>query len=107
MAEKRHRTRQRHVQPGSRTLTRVQHRQPHCEGTLATFGIIVSFFRMISLASIVSALFAVFWAWSLFGIAPITPVVGAIALLLIWRHRENILRLASGTEPRLGEKKTS
>jgi glycerol-3-phosphate acyltransferase PlsY len=74
-------------------------------GTLATFGIIVFFFRMISLASIISAAFAVFWAWSLFGLAPITPVVGAIALLLVWRHRENILRLASGTEPRLGEKK--
>lgn len=76
-------------------------------GTLATFGIIVFFFRMISLASIISAVFAVFWAWSLFGLAPVTPVVGAIALLLIWRHRENILRLVSGTEPRLGEKKTS
>jgi glycerol-3-phosphate acyltransferase PlsY len=76
-------------------------------GTLATFGIIVFFFRMISLASIISAVFAVFWAWSLFGVAPITPVVGAIALLLIWRHRENILRLARGTEPRFGEKKTS
>ena len=75
-------------------------------GTLATFGIIVFFFRMISLASIISAIFAVFWAWSLFGLAPITPVVGAISLLLVWRHRENILRLASGTEPRLGGKKT-
>jgi glycerol-3-phosphate acyltransferase PlsY len=74
-------------------------------GTLASFGIIVLFFRMISLASIIAAVFAVFWAWSLFGLAPITPIVGAIALLLIWRHRENILRLASGTEPRLGEKK--
>jgi len=74
-------------------------------GTLATFGIIVAFFRMISLASIIAAVFAVFWAWSLFGLAPITPIVGAIALLLIWRHRENVLRLASGTEPRLGAKK--
>jgi len=76
-------------------------------GTLATFGIIVLFFRMISLASIISALFAVFWAWSLFGLAPVTPIVGAIALLLIWRHRENIVRLARGVEPRLGEKKTT
>jgi acyl phosphate:glycerol-3-phosphate acyltransferase len=76
-------------------------------GTLATFGIIVFFFRMISLASIIAAVFAVFWAWSLFGMAPITPVVGAIALLLIWRHRENIVRLLHGTEPRLGEKKSS
>ena len=75
-------------------------------GTLATFGIIVLFFRMISLASIVSAVFAVFWAWSLFGLAPITPVVGAISLLLIWCHRENVHRLVGGTEPRLGEKKS-
>ena len=76
-------------------------------GTLATFGIIVFFFRMISLASVISAIFAVFWAWSLFGLAPITPIVGAIALLLIWRHRENIGRLMRGAEPRLGEKKAT
>lgn len=76
-------------------------------GTLATFGIVVFFFRMISLASVISAIFAVFWAWSLFGLAPITPVVGAIALLLIWRHRENIGRLLRGAEPRLGEKKAT
>jgi glycerol-3-phosphate acyltransferase PlsY len=75
-------------------------------GALATFGIIVAFFRMISLASIISAVFAVFWSWLLFGLAPITPVVGAIALLLIWRHRENVGRLLKGAEPRLGEKKT-
>mgnify|MGYP001602723444 CR=1 FL=1 len=74
-------------------------------GTLLSFGIIVLFFRMISLAAIIAAAFAVFWAWSLFGMAPITPVVGAIALLLVWRHRENILRIVRGTEPRLGKKK--
>jgi glycerol-3-phosphate acyltransferase PlsY len=74
-------------------------------GTLATFGIIVFFFRMISLASIVAAVFAVFWAWSLFGLAPVTPVVGAVALLLVWRHRENFQRIVRGVEPRLGEKK--
>ena len=75
-------------------------------GVLATFAIIVTFFRMVSLASMIAAVFAVFWAWSLFGLAPITPVVGAIALLVIWRHRENIVRIARGIEPRLGEKKT-
>ena len=73
--------------------------------TLGTFGIIVAFFRMISLASIIAAFFSVFYAFVLFGVAPITPVVGAIALLLIWRHRENIVRIARGAEPRLGEKK--
>ena len=74
---------------------------------LATFGIIVLFFRMVSLASIVSAVFAVYYSFFLFGDRPITFVVGAMALLLIWRHRENILRLVRGVEPRLGEKKTT
>jgi len=74
-------------------------------GVLLTFGIIVFFFRMISLASVIAAVFAVFWAWSLFGLAPITPVLAAISLLLVWRHRENCLRIVRGTEPRLGEKK--
>jgi len=75
--------------------------------TLATFGIIVAFFRMISLASIIAALFSVFYAFFLFGETPITPVVGAIALLLVWRHRDNVARILKGVEPRLGEKKTT
>jgi len=74
-------------------------------GTLATFGIIVAFFRMVSLASIVSALFAVYWSWFLFQWAPVTPAVAAIALLVIWRHRENMARILKGAEPRLGAKK--
>jgi glycerol-3-phosphate acyltransferase PlsY len=75
-------------------------------GTLATFGIMLAFFRMVSLASIIAALFAVYWSWFLFGLAPATPAVGAIALLVFWRHRDNILRIARGIEPHLGEKKT-
>ncbi len=75
-------------------------------GTLLTFGIIVLFFRMISLASIIAAVFAVFWAWFLFGLTPATPAVAAIALLLIWRHRDNIGRILKGVEPRLGATQT-
>ena len=74
-------------------------------GTLATFGIVLAFFRMVSLASIVAAVFAVFWSVLLFQFAPVSFVVGAIALLVIWRHRDNIVRIARGVEPRLGEKK--
>jgi glycerol-3-phosphate acyltransferase PlsY len=75
-------------------------------GTLLTFGIIVFFFRMISLASIIAAVFAVFWAWLLYGTTPLAPIVAAIAVLVIWRHRDNVLRIMRGIEPRLGEKKT-
>lgn len=74
-------------------------------GVLGTFAIIVAFFRMVSLASIVAAAFAVYWSWFLFGMAPVTPAVAAIALLVVSRHRDNILRIVRGAEPRLGEKK--
>jgi glycerol-3-phosphate acyltransferase PlsY len=30
-----------------------------------------------------------------------------MAVLLVWRHRENIRRLAAGTESRLGQKSAS
>jgi glycerol-3-phosphate acyltransferase PlsY len=79
--------------------------------TGATWLIIAYFFRYSSLASLVSAVFApVFFllgggiAWS-----ADRAVVGALcvmALLLVWRHRENINRLVAGTESRLGAKKS-
>jgi glycerol-3-phosphate acyltransferase PlsY len=76
-------------------------------GVLATFGIIVAFFRMVSLASMVAALFAVFWSFFLFWTAPVSFVVCAMALLVLWRHQDNLRRLLQGTEPRLGQKSTS
>ncbi len=79
--------------------------------TGTTWLIIAVFFRYSSLASMVAAFFAP--AYYLIGgrIAwPLDPIVllsmVAISLLLIWRHRENIRRLAAGTESRLGAKKT-
>ncbi|MBM3367734.1 MAG: glycerol-3-phosphate 1-O-acyltransferase PlsY [Betaproteobacteria bacterium] len=75
-------------------------------GVLASFAIMVLFFRMVSLASITAALFAPFWAFWLFGVRPVVPAVAAIALLLIWRHHENIGRILRGEESRLGRKKT-
>jgi glycerol-3-phosphate acyltransferase PlsY len=74
-------------------------------GALATFGILIAFFRIVSLASIVSAVFAVFWSFWLFGERPVTVAVAAMALFIVWRHRANIQRLARGAEPRLGERK--
>lgn len=75
-------------------------------GVLASFAIMVLFFRMVSLASITAALFAPVWAFWLFGERPVVPAVAAIALLLIWRHHENIGRILRGEESRLGQRKT-
>jgi acyl phosphate:glycerol-3-phosphate acyltransferase len=74
---------------------------------LATWIVIAVFFRYASFASLMAALFAPLYAWWLFGWSPILPVVVAIGLLLVWRHRANMSRLLAGTESRLGQKKAS
>jgi len=74
-------------------------------GVLASFATILVFFRMVSAASVTAALFAPLWAFWLFGLRPVTPAVAAMALLLVWRHHENIARILRGAEPRVGERK--
>jgi acyl phosphate:glycerol-3-phosphate acyltransferase len=34
--------------------------------------------------------------------SPLFPMLLGFALLILWKHRENILRLKAGTEPRIG-----
>lgn len=75
--------------------------------TVATWLIVVVFLRYSSLASLVAAVFAP--AFYFFGGAVAWPLdlrilaaVTAMSLLLAWRHRANIRRLLSGSEPRLG-----
>jgi len=78
---------------------------------LATWLIIAVFFRYSSLASIVAAVFAPAYyllghgvGWTASGAKALA--MGAMGLLLIYRHRENIRRLLAGTESRLGAKKS-
>jgi glycerol-3-phosphate acyltransferase PlsY len=76
-------------------------------GTIATFAVIVAFFRYVSLASMLAAVFAVFFSWFI-GLGGLTTgAVVVMAALLVWRHRENIKRLAAGTESKLGQKKAT
>jgi acyl phosphate:glycerol-3-phosphate acyltransferase len=72
-------------------------------GTLATWLIIAAFFRYSSLAALVSASFAAFFALILYNAThPFFFAVCAVAVLLIWRHQQNIRNLLAGTEGRLG-----
>jgi glycerol-3-phosphate acyltransferase PlsY len=78
--------------------------------TGATWLIIAIFFRYSSLSSLVSAFFAPAYyllggniAWPLARTVLIAIII--MSLLLVWRHRENIRRLAAGTESKLGSKK--
>ena len=75
--------------------------------TVATWLVIALVFRYSSLAALIAALAAPVYAWLLPSKEQVLTVVIAIAALLVWRHRENIARLAAGTESRLGRKKAS
>jgi acyl phosphate:glycerol-3-phosphate acyltransferase len=75
-----------------------------------SFAIMLYFFRYVSLASLVAAVFApvaylfgdrVLWAADRY----ITLALIVIAMLLAYRHSANITRLIKGTEPKLGDKK--
>jgi glycerol-3-phosphate acyltransferase PlsY len=74
-------------------------------GTVATWLIIVAFFRYSSLAALVAAAFAPFFTALLLGFDAEAACVLVISALLVWRHQENIARLIAGTETRIGGKK--
>ncbi|AMO24018.1 glycerol-3-phosphate 1-O-acyltransferase PlsY [Ramlibacter solisilvae] len=78
--------------------------------TAASWLIIAFFFRYSSLASLVAAAFAPMYyllgdhvAW--YADARVATALFLMALLLAWRHRENIYRLLQGKESKLGTKK--
>jgi glycerol-3-phosphate acyltransferase PlsY len=77
-------------------------------GTLATWAIIALFFRYSSLAAIVAALFAPFFALFLNSFRLDTAVVAicVMSALLVWRHRVNIGNLLAGKEGRIGARRT-
>lgn len=79
--------------------------------TALTWLIIAFFFRYSSLASLVASVFAPAYYVMAGGVAwymekSILLAICVMALLLIWRHAENIRRLIEGKESRLGRKKT-
>ena len=78
--------------------------------TAVTWVIIAFFFRYSSLASLVAAVFAPVYylladgvVWNADG--RIAAAMAVMALLLAWRHKENIKRLLEGKESRLGVSK--
>ena len=78
--------------------------------TAVTWLLIAVFFRYSSLASLVAAVFApVFYllvdgaVW--YAEQSIAAAIAVMAMLLVWRHRENIKRLLEGKESKLGKSK--
>jgi glycerol-3-phosphate acyltransferase PlsY len=59
--------------------------------------------RYSSLSALVAAALSPVAAWAL-GYSETALLCALLAALIAWRHRGNIRRLASGTEPRIGHK---
>lgn len=77
-----------------------------CIELFVIFGILVAVTRYVSVGSIVSAAACPFIAAALFwGEWPAIIMYGIVGATVVWAHRENIKRLLSGTERRIGGKK--
>ena len=75
--------------------------------TLGVFIIMITLFRIVSLASVSASLslpLIMFLSFSGSNISLPFLIVSLLAMILvIWRHRENIVRLIRGREPRIGQ----
>jgi len=77
-------------------------------GTLATWITIAAFFRISSLAALISAIFAPAFTLILFNVQhPYFAAVSAVSVVLLLRHKSNIAKLLAGTEGKIGERPAS
>jgi len=75
--------------------------------TLGVFLLIITIFRIVSLASVSAALslpiiMLISFKSSSFSL-PFFGVSFLAMILVVWRHRENIVRLVKGKEPKIGQ----
>lgn len=72
---------------------------------LVTWLATAAVFRISSLAALTAAILAPVYATLLMGWGPTATAVLVIALLLVYRHRTNLVKLISGQEARIGARK--
>jgi glycerol-3-phosphate acyltransferase PlsY len=73
---------------------------------LATWLAVAATFRYSSLAALSAAIAAPFFAWWLLPDRSQALALVVIAMLVIWRHKSNIVKLLAGQEGRIGARKT-
>ena len=76
-------------------------------GTLGIFILVITLFRIVSLASVSAALalpLIMFLSFNTSSISFPFLIISLLAMtLVIWRHRENISRIIRGKEPKIGK----
>jgi glycerol-3-phosphate acyltransferase PlsY len=66
---------------------------------------VIAIFRMVSLGSLTAALLVPFLTAFLYPHQPFVLALSTIlAILVIYRHKDNVKRVLKGTEPKIGEK---
>ena len=70
---------------------------------LATWLFMAKVFRISSLSALTTAILAPLYSWLLMGWGNTTISVLVIALLLVSRHKSNLIKLANGEEGRIGK----
>jgi glycerol-3-phosphate acyltransferase PlsY len=73
--------------------------------TLATWVLVAVLFRYSSLSALTAAALAPVYAYAMKGMTVLLAVALIMAMIIYVRHAENIRRLASGREGRIGRKK--
>ncbi len=73
--------------------------------SLATWLVVARLFRISSLAALAAAVLAPVYAGLLEGWGRTALAVLVIALLLVYRHRSNLVKLVAGQETRIGTRK--
>jgi acyl phosphate:glycerol-3-phosphate acyltransferase len=71
-----------------------------CLTALGLWLVVLVLTRYVSLASLAAALILPFAVWYWNGSGTMTAVMGALSLLAIYKHKENVRRLFKGTENR-------
>ena len=68
------------------------------------FVVVVAILRYVSLGSVVAAALFPVLAWGLheYGEPKQLVLLAAASVLIVWKHRHNLGRIAAGTEPKLG-----
>lgn len=74
---------------------------------VGVFLVLVALLRYVSLGSVAAAAAFPILAWVLHEyVEPVQLLlIAAASLLVVWKHRHNIARLAAGSEPKLGAKR--
>lgn len=75
---------------------------PVCIGVCVTWLATAAFTRISSLSALVASASCIIWT-VIFGNNAILVLVILLALLIYWRHIDNIKRLVAGSEPKIGD----